>query len=178
MRSDFYYRINVIPIHLVPLRQRKVDIPLLVHDFLRHHPVAASKGISAVSKHAMGTLMDYYWSGNIRELQNVLERAIVLATGRIIDALDLPDLASQPEAKEIETVYSGSLDQWLREQEKQYLAHRLEALGGNVALTAKSCGIGLRTLSRKIRLHNLDPKAFKRKTPTAKLELTDSSERS
>ena len=174
MRSDFYYRINVIPIHLVPLRQRKVDIPLLVHDFLRHHPVAASKGINAISRQAMGTLMDYYWSGNIRELQNVLERAIVLATGRIIDAVDLPDLANQaqPKQNDTEAVYNGSLDQWLREQEKQYLAHRLETLGGNVALTAKSCGIGLRTLSRKIRLHNLDPKAFKRKTSTSKLDLT------
>jgi DNA-binding NtrC family response regulator len=172
MRSDFYYRINVIPIHLVPLHQRKVDIPLLVHDFLRHHPVAAGKGINAISKQVMGHLMDYTWPGNIRELQNVLERAIVLATGRIIDTLDLPDLGRHVQPKENETVYSGSLDQWLREQEKQYLAHRLEALGGNVALTAKSCGIGLRTLSRKIREHSLNPKAFKRKSSAAKLDLT------
>ena len=92
MRSDFYYRINVIPVHLVPLRQRKVDIPLLVHDFLRHHPVASAKGINAISKKVMNVLMEYTWPGNIRELQNVLE-PIVSATGHIIEVVDLPDLA-------------------------------------------------------------------------------------
>src|SRR5216117_653829 len=91
MRSDFYYRINVIPIHLVPLRQRKVDIQLLAHDFLRHHPIVAEKGINAISKEVMNVLMDYPWPGNIRELQNILARAIVLAGGPIIDAVDLPD---------------------------------------------------------------------------------------
>src|SRR5947208_3416678 len=82
MRSDFYYRINVIPIHLVPLRQRKVDIPLLMHDFLRHQPIAAEKGIIAISTQVMNVLIVYPCPGHIRELQNVLERAIVLATGR------------------------------------------------------------------------------------------------
>ena len=92
MRSDFYYRINVIPVHLVPLRQRKVDIPLLVHDFLRHHPIASAKGINAISKKVMNVLMEYTWPGNIRELQNVLE-PIVSATGHIIEVVDLHDLA-------------------------------------------------------------------------------------
>ena len=158
MRSDFYYRINVIPIHLVPLRQRKVDIQLLVHDFLRHHPIVAEKGINAISKEVMNVLMDYPWPGNIRELQNILARAIVLAGGPIIDAVDLPDLMPQPQPKENGIIACASLDEWMREQEKRFLEQKLEDFGGNVALTAKSCGIGLRTLSRKIRLHNLDPK--------------------
>jgi len=158
MRSDFYYRINVIPIHLVPLRQRKVDIPLLMHDFLRHQPIAAEKGINAISKEVMNVLMDYPWPGNIRELQNILARAIVLAGGPIIDAVDLPDLMPQPQPKENGIIACASLDEWMREQEKRFLEQKLEDFGGNVALTAKSCGIGLRTLSRKIRLHNLDPK--------------------
>ena len=76
MRPDFYYRINVIPIRLIPLRQRKIDIPLLVQEFLNRHPVAMRKGIKAVSKQALRRLMDFTWPGNIRELQNVLERAI------------------------------------------------------------------------------------------------------
>ncbi len=117
MRSDFYYRINVIPIHLVPLRQRKVDIQLLAH-----------------------------------------ARAIVLAGGPIIDAVDLPDLMPQPQPKENGIIGCASLDEWMRKQEKRFLEQKLEDFGGNVALTAKGCGIGLRTLSRKIRLHNLDPK--------------------
>jgi len=158
MRSDFYYRINVIPIHLVPLRQRKVDIPLLMHDFLRLQPIAAEKGINAISKEVMNVLMDYPWPGNIRELQNILARAIVLAGGPSIDAVDLPDLMPQPQPKENGIIACASLDEWMREQEKRFLEQKLEDFGGNVALTAKSCGIGLRTLSRKIRLHNLDPK--------------------
>ena len=158
MRSDFYYRINVIPIHLVPLRQRKVDIPLLMHDFLRHQPIAAEKGINAISKEVMNVLMDYPWPGNIRELQNILARAIVLAAGRIIETVDLPDLAPEPQPKENGIIACASLDEWMREQEKRFLEQKLEDFGGSVALTAKSCGIGLRTLSRKIRLHNLDPK--------------------
>ena len=169
MRADFYYRINIIPIHLIPLRQRKVDIPLLVHDFLRHHAVAVGKGIDTISKHVMGTLLDYSWPGNVRELQNVLERAIVLATGRTIDAVDLPNFTEKAQWYENRVVYPGSLDQWMKEQEKQYLVQKLDALGGSVALTAKSSGIGLRTLSRKIRLHDLDPKAFK-KTSGGKID--------
>src|SRR5438128_2462667 len=158
MRSDFYYRINVIPIHLVPLRQRKVDIQLLVHDFLRHHPIVAEKGINAISKEVMNVLMDYPWPGNIRELQNILARAIVLAAGRIIETVDLPDLALEPQPKENGIIGCASLDEWMRKQEKRFLEQKLEDFGGNVALMAKGCGIGLRTLSRKIRLHNLDPK--------------------
>jgi DNA-binding NtrC family response regulator len=160
MRSDFYYRINVFPIHLVPLRQRQVDIPLLVHDFFRHHPIVAEKGINTISKEVMNVLMDYPWPGNIRELQNILARAIVLAAGRIIETVDLPHLAPEPQPKENGVIACASLDEWMREQEKRFLEQKLEDFGGNVALTAKSCGIGLRTLSRKIRLHNLDSKGF------------------
>jgi DNA-binding NtrC family response regulator len=93
MRSDFYYRVNVIPIHLIPLQQRKVDIPLLVQDFLHRHPMAARKGITSISKQAMRRLLDYSWPGNIRELQNVLERAIVLNAGRTIEHVDLPEVS-------------------------------------------------------------------------------------
>jgi DNA-binding NtrC family response regulator len=171
MRSDFYYRINVIPIHLVPLRQRRVDIPLLVHDFLRHHPIAAEKGINAISKEVMNVLMDYPWPGNIRELQNVLERAIVLATGRVIETVDLPDLAPEPKPKENGLIACASLDEWMKEQEKRFLVQKLEDFSGNVALTAKNCGIGLRTLSRKIRLYKLDPKAFRRKATASRIDI-------
>src|SRR5919109_414264 len=150
MRADFYYRINVIPIPLVPLRERTIDIPLLVHDFLRNHPVAGAKGITAISKQVMTNLMEYPWPGNIRELQNVLERAIVLATGTVIDAINFPDLPNETQPSRNGAIYSCPLDQWMKEQEKRYIAQRLEALGGNVALTAKSCGIALRSLSRKL----------------------------
>jgi DNA-binding NtrC family response regulator len=172
MRSDFYYRINVIPIHLIPLRERKVDIPLLVHDFLHHHPVAASKRINGISKQVMGILMDYNWPGNIRELQNVLERAIVLAAGRSIEVVDLPEPASPSHSSE-NTAMAATLDDWLREQERKYIAEKLDVFGGNVGMTAKSCGIGLRTLSRKLQIHGLDRKQFKQKTRSTKITVAN-----
>jgi transcriptional regulator with PAS, ATPase and Fis domain len=165
MRSDFYYRINVIPIQLIPLRQRKVDIPLLVQDFLHRHSVATSKSIGSVSKQVMRQLIEYPWPGNIRELQNVLERAMVLTTGRVIEAVDLPGDSEEYAQDKKSTRTDASLSDWLKEQEKQYLAQKLAVSQGNIAVTAKNCGIGVRTLSRKMREYGLDKKSFKQKEP-------------
>ena len=163
MRSDFYYRVNVIPIHLIPLRQRKVDIPILVHHFLRQHPVGIQKGIKSVSKKALRSLSDYPWPGNIRELQNVLERAIVLNAGHTIHHVDLPGIPNDSALRLSESDVSIPLKQWLVEKEKQYLAQKLNDLGGNVGLTAKSCRIGIRTLSRKMHQYGLNKAVFKQK---------------
>ena len=163
MRSDFYYRISVIPIHLIPLRQRKVDIPLLAHHFLGRHPIGIQKGIKSISKKALGVLLDYSWPGNIRELQNVLQRAIVMNAGDTINHVHLPDRTDDiPQA--YEHSISVPLRQWLVEKEKQYLAQKLNDLGGNVGLTAKSCRIGVRTLSRKMHQYGLDKAVFKQKS--------------
>jgi two-component system, NtrC family, response regulator AtoC len=167
MRSDFYYRINVIPIHLIPLRQRKIDIALLVQDFLHRHPVAARKRISSVSKQVMRLLVNYPWPGNIRELQNVLERAMVLTTGRVIEAVDLPGGAEGYQREPRSAGAEASLGDWLKEQEKHYLAQKLAVFQGNIAVTARSCGIGVRTLSRKMRQYGLDKKNFKQKEAIA-----------
>jgi DNA-binding NtrC family response regulator len=168
MRSDFYFRVNVIPIHLIPLQQRKVDIPLLVQDFLHRHPVAARKGITTISKQAMRRLLDYSWPGNIRELQNVLERAIVLNTGRTIEHVDLPEVSFEAHQSRGGNAFNAPLNQWLQEKEKEYLAQKLDDFGGNVGLTAKSCRIGVRTLSRKMRAYGLDKKLFKQNNDAAK----------
>ena len=161
MRSDFYYRITVIPIRLLPLRQRSVDIPLLVQDLLRRHPVAAQKRITTASKQVMRSLLDYSWPGNIPELQNVLERAIVLTTGRVIEKVDLPkaDWEMNPP-----NLGSTTLARWLDDKEKQFLAQKLEDCGGNINFTARSCGIGLRSLHRKMRKYGLDKKSYKRRS--------------
>jgi DNA-binding NtrC family response regulator len=160
MRSDFYYRITVIPIRLLPLRQRSVDIPLLVQDFLHRHAVAAQRRITTVSKQVMRCLLDYSWPGNIPELQNVLERAIVLTTGRVIEKIDLPRPAWESHPPNLE---STTLARWLDEKEKEFLAQKLEDCGGNINLTARSCGIGLRSLHRKMQKYGLDKKQFKHK---------------
>jgi DNA-binding NtrC family response regulator len=165
MRSDFYYRITVIPIRLMPLRQRSIDIPLLVQDFLRRHPVAAQRRITSVSKQVMRSLLDYSWPGNIPELQNVLERAIVLTTGRVIEKVDLPKSAWENQPPDLA---STTLARWLDEQERQFLAQKLEQFGGNINVTASNCGIALRSLHRKMQKHGLDKKRFKRKTADLK----------
>jgi transcriptional regulator with PAS, ATPase and Fis domain len=165
MRSDVFYRINVMPIRLMALRERSIDIPLLVQDFLHRHPVAVQRRIISVSKQVMRSLLDYSWPGNIRELQNILERAIILTTGRVIEKVDLPKASADYRAS---TVTSTTLSQWLREKEKQFLAQKLEDCGGSIGLTARSCGIGLRSLYRKMQKYGLDKKRFRPQSGSTK----------
>jgi DNA-binding NtrC family response regulator len=159
MRKDFYYRINVISIELVPLRKRLEDIPLLVQDFLHHHPVAIQKGITKISQQALDRLMGYSWPGNIRELQNVLERTIVLEKTEVISEVSLPKLRSYHPWDE-DVTEEIPLHQWVREQEKQYLIRKLSLFGGRIDLTAKSCHVGVRTLSRKIHFYGINKTRF------------------
>jgi DNA-binding NtrC family response regulator len=167
MRQDFYYRINVIPIHLIPLRQRRDDIPLLVQDFLHHHSIALQKKITGLSQKAMNQLMNYTWPGNIRELHNVLEKGIVLTKSRIIDNIDIPDgdIASDTVKCEIDPAPDAPLLQWVKDREKEYLIRKLEAFKGRIDLTAKSCGVDVRTIHRKMRIHGLDKRDFAGRSP-------------
>jgi DNA-binding NtrC family response regulator len=160
MRKDFYYRINVISIELVPLRKRLEDIPLLVQDFLHHHPVAIQKGITKISQQALDRLMGYSWPGNIRELQNVLERTIVLEKTEVISEVSLPKLRSYHQWDAENVTHEIPLHQWVQEQEKQYLIRKLSLFGGRIDLTAKSCRVGVRTLSRKIHFYGIDKTRF------------------
>jgi DNA-binding NtrC family response regulator len=164
MRSDFYYRINVVPIFLIPLRERLIDISLLMQNFVQNHPVARSKNIVGVSDEVLARFMDYAWPGNIRELQNVLECAIMLAAGPLIEDVKLPETAHARDGDKSDVLSSASLRQWLREKERFYLSQKLEDFGGNIALTAKSCRIGVRSLCRKMRFYGLDKKIFKKQT--------------
>ena len=167
IRRDFYYRINVVPIILPPMRERREDIPLLVQDFLHHHPVAIRKQISRISKLAMNQLMKHTWPGNIRELQNVLERAIVLCTGPVIESVDLQDteLLNVPTGKSLPP--KVPLREWLIEQEKRYLLQQLEASGGKISLTARSSGVDVKTLYRKMRQYGLNKRDFQDKASGA-----------
>jgi len=162
MRSDFYYRISVVPIYLIPLRQRREDIPLLVQDFLRHHTVASRKRITGISRRVMNRLIEYHWPGNIRQLQNVLEKAFVLATGRVIERVDLPD-AGPPTQKDEDRISPDlTLRQWLNGQERQYLLYKLDSFRGRIGETAKNSGLDVKTLYRKMRFYGLDKRVFQR----------------
>ena len=163
MRSDFYYRIHVIPVRLLPLRQRAQDIPLLVQDFLRHHPVALQKKITGISPAAIDHLMQHSWPGNVRELQNVLEKAVILTKSRNLNVadLDLERISSSAETGAGSKKFSDlSMSQWIQEQEKAYLIHKLKTFGGRIDLTARSCGVDARTIHRKMQIYGLNKKVF------------------
>ncbi len=90
-REDLFYRLNIIPVHMPPLRERKTDIPLLVNYFLRRFNEQKNKSFKAVDPEAMSILIDYEWPGNIRELQNFVERMVVLGSGEVLTRRDLPE---------------------------------------------------------------------------------------
>jgi DNA-binding NtrC family response regulator len=160
MRKDFYYRINVISIELLPLRKRFEDVPLLVQEFLRYHPVAMQKGITKISQQALDRLMRYSWPGNIRELQNVLERTIVLEKSEVISEVSLPKPRSYNQWDATGVTEEIPFHQWIKEQEKQYLIRKLSLFGGRIDLTARSCCMGVRTLSRKMHFYGINKKRF------------------
>ena len=163
MRNDFYYRIHVIPIRLLPLRQRAQDIPLLIQDFLHHHPVALQKRITGISPAAIDHLMQHNWPGNVRELQNVLEKAVILTKSRSLNVadLDLERISVDAEAgANIQGFSELSMSQWIQEQEKAYLIHKLKTFGGRIDLTARSCGVDARTIHRKMQIYGLNKKVF------------------
>jgi DNA-binding NtrC family response regulator len=163
LREDFYYRINVIPIQLPPLRERLEDLPLLINHVLNKHPLAQEKQIRGVGPKVLDQMLAYHWPGNIRELENILERAIVKCQSETIDKVDLPE----PPQRVVDHYYSVnedgqlSLKQWLLRSEKEYLRGLLIKYKGAISLTAKEAGVDNKTLYRKMRRHGLHKESFK-----------------
>ncbi len=162
MREDFYYRINVVPVVLPPLRQRIADVPLLVAEFLRNNPMAREKGINRVSDRALEVLMGYSWPGNIRELLNVMERAILRAKGDTIREVDVPGVEPKVSKAQEHTDYRVPLRNFMKKAEQQYLHRVLQHYRGSIAAAARHAVIDQATLHRKIRLHGLQPGEFRR----------------
>jgi DNA-binding NtrC family response regulator len=163
LREDFYYRINVIPIQLPPLRERLEDLPLLIEHILSRHPVAVERNIRQVAPKVLDQMLAYHWPGNIRELENILERAIVKSRGDVIENVDLP----APPQRILDLWYSGngareiSLKQWLSNSEKDYLRSLLIKYKGSISSTAKEAKVDNKTLYRKMRRHGLHKESFK-----------------
>jgi len=148
-REDLYYRLNVIPIIVPPLRQRREDVPLLVEHFTELLAVEMKKRVDGVSAEAMTALMAHDWPGNVRELRNVLERGAVVATGPVIQLADL-GLPSKAEA----APRPGTLAS-LEEVEKRHVAAVLAHTGGNVSQSARILGIDRVTLYNKMRRYGI-----------------------
>jgi two-component system response regulator AtoC len=150
-RGDLLYRLNVIQLHLPPLRQRREDIPLLVAHFLRKH---ARGQASAPDQQTIERLAAYSWPGNVRELENVIERAITLNQGGVITIEDLPARIRLQEPNDTPPLSADDLAQLfsglpnLDEIERRYILHVLEATGNNRKRTAEILGINRKTLYR------------------------------
>ena len=153
-RRDLLYRLNVIQLHLPPLRERREDIPLLVAHFLVKHSVNGQQPVT-IDEKAMAALCAYSWPGNVRELENVLERAITFSQGGQINEDDLPPRIRYEQvggkttplsADDLAELFSGlpSLD----ELERRYILHVLDATGGNRKRTAEILDINRKTLYR------------------------------
>jgi two-component system response regulator AtoC len=148
-REDLFYRLNVVPIVLPPLRDRREDIPLLVEQLLEQLGAEQNRRIEGVSAEAMATLVSHDWPGNIRELRNVLERAIVVAGGAVLQAADL----GMPERAVTDLDKVGPLS--LEEVERRHIGNVLRHTEGNVSQTARLLGIDRVTLYNKMRKYNL-----------------------
>jgi PAS domain S-box-containing protein len=137
-REDLYYRLNVVPIELPPLRARKNDIPLLAEEFLRQASEQGQK-TAGLSKKALSMMMDYLWPGNVRELQNALHHALVKCKGRLIRPEDLPmELQSRRSSRRGPT----------RKLNREMVQAALDRTGGNKAKAARHLGVGRATLYR------------------------------
>ncbi len=167
MREDFYYRINVVPVQLPPLRQRTADIPLLVADFLHTNQLARDKGINRVSDRALEMLMGYGWPGNIRELLNVMERAVLRAKGDAIREVDVPGVEAKTSRSQDHADFRLPLRQFLKRAEQQYLTRLLQHYRGSIAPAARHAVVDQATLHRKIRTHGLRPGEFRSPGRTA-----------
>jgi transcriptional regulator with PAS, ATPase and Fis domain len=154
-REDLYFRINVLPIHLPPLRERKEDIPLLVETFMRRLKTKTQKNISGIQRDAMNALVDYRWPGNVRELKSILHYAFTIAENGPITCNHLPPQLMKHAPTLSTNVSSLSVKE---SREKHALIEALKEAGGNQTQTAKILGVNRVTVWNRIRKYGIDIK--------------------
>ena len=158
-REDLYYRLNVIPIELPPLRKRKEDIPLLVNFFLEKHKVKAlEKNIKGISKDTMQALLNYHFPGNVRELENAVEYAIAFTSGPVVQRDDLPKyiLEDKKLSEEARSIPIMPLREAKSQFEKSLIIAALIESGGNISEASRLLNIHRQNLQQKIRLLGID----------------------
>lgn len=165
-REDLYYRLNVVPIFIPPLRERKEDILLLVEHFINKYNCLEKKQLKGIAADALKVLMNYDWPGNVRELENLVHRAVVMEQGENIDLADLPASLRVPETAEMRNNYSRAADfrkakkNAVMSFEKRFLTEVLIRNQGNVSRVAKEISLDRRNLHRKLRVLKLNPRDF------------------
>ena len=153
-REDLYFRLCVIKLSVPPLRERREDIPLLATYFLRKYAALNDKNISGFTREAINSLVSGPWLGNVRELENTVERAVALSSTSWIDAADLSLEAGSPYANRVEKLFTRLPT--LKELEREYINHVLTSTGGKKEDVAAILGIDRKTLYRKEREYNLN----------------------
>lgn len=159
-REDLYYRLNVFPVYMPPLRERRTDILLLAEFFLDKYAKENSKPIQRISTSAIDMLIQYHWPGNVRELQNCMERAVLICDGNTIKSNHLP-----PTLQTSDSIRSDknplSLSAAVETFEKDLIVDGLKKNRGNQTQTAKFLDTSLRIINYKIHQYDIDPKKFK-----------------
>ena len=169
LREDLYYRLNVIPIHLPSLRERKDDIELLVDHFVKKFCASNQSGLIKISPEAMRYLKNHHWPGNVRELQNVVERIVSLASNKYIHPEDLPDhILNDSEINSFLPSPDMSLKEarrkWMEKFERNYLIELLHKCNGNISEVARVAQSNRMTIYRMIKNYNISTKKFNKKS--------------
>lgn len=158
-REDLYYRLNTVTIHLPPLRERASDIPLLAQHFLEKHKGKIRREVKDIAPEALTALQHYPFPGNVRELEHLIQRALVLGRGSSITLADLPHeirhRSAPPAATASTPIFSGTLEEQLEQCERLAILNALTACGWNRSRAAKTLGINRTTLIGKMKKHNL-----------------------
>lgn len=158
-RSDLYYRLNVFPIHIPPLRERKTDLLLLADHFVTKYGAENNKAIKRVSTPAIDMFMSYHWPGNVRELENCIERAVLLSNDDVIHGHHLPPTLQT--ANESGTETTGNLQGTLTAVERELIQDALKLTNGNISSAAKKLEISERIIGLRIRKYKINPARYK-----------------
>ncbi|HQR39096.1 MAG TPA: sigma-54 dependent transcriptional regulator [Blastocatellia bacterium] len=153
-RQDLFYRLNVVPVRIPDLKDRREDIPLLVHHFLQSFAERAGETVRKFNPEAMRVLMTHNWPGNVRELENAVEYALTMGLSDVLGVTDLPDKVTNPERDVIEEAAVDGVP--LAEVERRYILRVLKKMGGHQIRTAQMLGIDRRTLYRRLRQYGVE----------------------
>ena len=160
-RQDLYYRINVFPIFLPPLRDRKDDILLLADHFVEKHAGRMKKSVRRISTPAINMMVAYHWPGNVRELENCIERAVLLSTDGVIHGHHLPPTLQTSDASD--TVGTGSFKERVRLFERDILVDAIKRCNGNLTAAAHDLGSTPRIVTYKVKELGIDYARYRRK---------------
>jgi len=159
-RQDLYYRLNVFPIHIPPLRERKTDILLLADFFVERYSKANHKSVRRISTPAIDMMMSYHWPGNVRELENCIERAVLMTSDDVIHGHHLPPTLQTAEASG--TTHVGGLQATIDNLERELIVDALKSARGNMAKAARALEISERVMGLRVNKHGIDWKRFRR----------------